>query len=105
MLNYFRNYLLLIFVQSAIVQYCLNNTIVTRFRLEPFQYYEVLLLCVAFFTLTHNYRMTVILNTIEVLKEMVAGCGLAQLHSTSSLLKRLEEIKNKLDKPNDQNSR
>ena len=107
MLNYFRNYLMLIFAQSAIVQFCLNNTIVPRFQMEPFQYYEILLLCVALFVITHSYRTTLMLNTVEIIKEMLAACGLVQLHSTTSVLKRLDDIQNKLDKTNsdDKNSR
>ncbi len=95
-LTYFRDYIILVFIQSAIVQFCLNQTIVPRFGLTPFAYYEIFLLCIAWFTVSHNYRLSMIVSNIENLKEVVAGCGLAYLQISATLHKELEEIKNKI---------
>lgn len=96
MINYIRNYLILIFFQSALIQFCLNQTIIVRFNMEPFRYYEIFMLCLAYFTLTHNYRLTLLLQTNNTLRELLASCGIAFIHSSSLILKDMEEIKNKI---------
>ena len=96
MINYARNYTIWILIQSTIVQFILNHTITTRFGLTPFAYYEIFMLCAAWFLLTHNHRMSKMAEDLSSLRELVANVSVVYASMGFTAINKLNDIEQKI---------
>lgn len=103
MLTYIRNYMLLTAVRAVIIQFCVNLTVVPRFKLEPFTFGEAFMLCTAFVVLTHDFRLTYMADAVNSIKNIASGIATMQYNIANLTLKRLDIISNELSNLSEEN--
>lgn len=96
MINYARNYAIWILLQSTLIQFILNHTIVQRFNIQPFAYYEIFMLCCAWFMLTHNYRLTKMTDDLFNIRELISNIGMIHASMGFTAINKLNDIEQKI---------
>lgn len=96
MITYIRDCILVLAIQALIIKFCLNITIVPRFDMVPFTFGEVFVLCLVFMVLVHNMRLTLMLDSVNTIRTLVANIATMQFNIANLTLKRLDAINQNL---------
>ena len=88
--NYIRNYLLVLTFQAGVLWFTVNFFIVPRFHIDtPFSFGELWLYCASFMVLTHNLRMTVLLDTVSYMAQLMQQYTLVDVHLKTLIAEKI----------------
>lgn len=97
MITYIRNCILVLAAQAFIIKFCLNLALVPRLEIAPFTFGEIFVLCTAFMVLTHNIRLTFLLESVNTIRTIAANIATMQFNIANLTLKRMDVMQNTLN--------